>query len=281
MAIAHRRPPLGQHFLKSSSILDRIARAVEAAAVDSELIIEIGAGNGELTCRLLGQGRRVLAIEIDARLAGEVQAKLRQEHSLEVLRADVLELDLRKLIAARTAQPAVVTGNLPYYITSPILRGIFDAGEVIAQAVLLMQREVAARVVARSGGRQYGFLSLLCQAHSRPELLFTAPPGAFRPAPRVTSALVRFPIEPRLKQCGVADRRAFLEFGQLCFQHKRKTLRNNLAGRFGKERLAGCPQARLRAEQLGLEGLAELWLRLADPGRSAAGRAGSSAAPEA
>ena len=113
-----------------------------------------------------------------------------------------------------------------------------DAGERVSHAVVLMQREVARRTVARPGKRDFGYLSLLCQAHSRPELLFSVPPGAFRPPPKVTSALVRFSIEPQLARWGVADRQAFLEFAQLCFHHKRKTLRNNLEPRFGRQRLA-------------------------------------------
>ncbi|MBI3695999.1 MAG: ribosomal RNA small subunit methyltransferase A [Acidobacteria bacterium] len=256
------RAPLGQHFLQNPSILDRIARQVP----ESDLVIEIGAGPGTLTRRLLARARAVLAIEIDPRLAATLKRKPGDDLRLEVLRADVLDLDLGALIAARTAGRAVVAGNLPYYITSPILGRIFDAAERISESVLLMQKEVAARVCAAPGSRDFGYLSVLCQAHSRPELLFTVPPGAFRPAPKVTSALVRFLIEPCLERWGVGDRRAFLAFAQLCFHHKRKTLLNNLEGRFGRKRLAGLPEAQMRAEQLAPEHLAALWLRLAQGG---------------
>lgn len=266
MAIAGRRPRLGQHFLQSPAILDRIAGEVRAAAA-SDLVIEIGAGPGTLTGRLLALGRRVVAIEIDPRLAATLRARHAGDPRLELLEADVLELDLGRLIAERTAGAAVVTGNLPYYITSPILRRIFDAAGRVSQSVFLMQKEVAARIVAPPGTRDFGYLSVLCQTHSRPELLFTVPPGAFRPAPKVVSALVRLSIESRLAAWGVTDRRAFLDFAQLCFRQKRKTLLNNLEGRFGlkgsgKERLAGLPELRLRAEQLGPERLAALWLSL-------------------
>ena len=256
------RAPLGQHFLHSPSFLDRIARQVP----ESDLVIEIGAGPGTLTRRLLDHARAVLAIEIDPRLAAAIKPQPGDEPRLEVLQADVLDVDLGALIAARTGGRAVLAGNLPYYITSPILGRIFDAAERVSGAVLLMQKEVAARVCAAPGSRDFGYLSVLCQAHSRPELLFTVPPGAFRPAPKVTSALVRFLIEPRLEQWGVGDRRAFLDFAQLCFHHKRKTLLNNLEGRFGRERLAALPEARLRAEQLAPQQLAALWLRLAQGG---------------
>ncbi len=263
MPITRRRAPLGQHFLHSPSILGRIAREVGAVSRGLELIVEIGAGHGTLTSRLLDLGPRVLAIEIDPRLAAALRAKLGAHPRLELLQADILQVDLGELVAARTPGPAAIAGNLPYYITSPILRRLFDAAGRISAGLFLVQKEVAARIVAAPGTRDFGYLSVLCQAHSRPEMLFTAPPGAFRPAPKVTSALVRLKIEPRLAQWGVADPNAFFEFAQLCFRQKRKTLLNNLVKRFGRERLAELPEARLRAEQLGADRLAALWLRLA------------------
>ncbi len=262
MAFAARRPRLGQHFLASAAFLDRIAREVHFASRNADLVIEVGAGMGALTRRLLGSGRRVLALEIDGRLADGLRRQFGAQPDFELLEADVLETDLGGLIRERTARPAVVAGNLPFYITSPILRWVFDGGERVAAAVLLMQKEIAWRVAARPGTREFGFLSVLCQAHSRPEALFTVPPQAFRPVPRVTSTLLRFSVEPRLAACGVADRPAFLDFAQLCFRQKRKMLRNNLQQRFGAARLAGLPQARLRAEQLSVEELAALWLEL-------------------
>ena len=257
-----RRPPLGQHFLQSPAILERIARAVRTAAGDSGLVIEIGAGPGTLTGRLLALGLRVAAIEIDTRLAAALRVKHGQDPHLEVLEADILQVDLAQLISSRGVRRAVVAGNLPYYITSPILRRIFEAADRISEALVLAQKEVADRIVARPGTRDFSYLSALCQAHSRPELLFTVPPGAFRPPPKVVSALVRLSLEPRLAQWGVIDRQGFLDFAQLCFRQKRKTLLNNLEGRFGKERLAGIAETRLRAEQLGADQLAALWLRL-------------------
>ncbi len=258
-----RRPRLGQHFLISSTILDRIARAVDAAAGASDLIIEIGPGTGALTARLLATGRRVLAIEIDSRLVAALRRKFDGQPGFELLEADFLTVDIEPMIRARAPEPAVVAGNLPYYITSPILRRIFDAAAAVSHAVVLMQKEVAWRIIAQPGARDFAYLSVLCQTHSRPELLFTVPPGAFRPAPKVTSALVRFTIEPRWVAWGISDREAFLEFAQLCFRQKRKTLRNNLQGKFDRERLGERPETQMRAEQLGAEGLARLWLSLA------------------
>ena len=265
MAISARRPRLGQHFLKSSSILERIAREVDACPGAGDLIVEIGAGAGALTRRLLRLGGRVAAIEIDPRLAAALRAEFAVEPRLELIEADILELDLGRLIRERTSGRAVVAGNLPYYITSPILRLLFDNADRISGAVFLMQREVAARVAARPGSRDFGYLSVLCQAHGRPQRLCGVPPGAFRPAPKVSSAVVRFSIEPRLSQWGVTDRKAFLDFVQQCFHQKRKTLLNNLQDRYGRERLRSLPEARLRAEQLAPERLAALWLHLSQP----------------
>ena len=264
MARTARRPRLGQHFLRNPALLDRIARRVAAAAAGSDLVVEIGAGPGALTRRLLAAGLRVVAIEVDSRLAAALRARHEGDPGLEVIESDVLQVDLAALIAARSPRPAVVAGNLPYYITSPIVRRVFDAVERVSEAVLLVQKDVALRIAAGAGSRDYGFLSVLCQAYSRPELLFTVPPGAFEPPPKVVSAVVRLPIEPRWRRWGVADPRAFLEFVQLCFRHKRKTLGNNLAGVFGRERLAAVAEGRLRGEQLSPERLAELWLRLTE-----------------
>jgi 16S rRNA (adenine1518-N6/adenine1519-N6)-dimethyltransferase len=253
-----RRPRLGQHFLRSPAILDRIAREAARAAAGCGFVVEIGAGPGPLTRRLLDSGLRVAAIEIDSRLV----SRLRQNcPEAEVVEADVLEVDWAKLIPSQ----AVVAGNLPYYISSPILRRLCDASARIREAILLLQKEVAARVAARPGGRDFGYLSALCQCNARPEILFPVPPGAFRPAPRVFSAVVRLVMEPRLERWGIGDRDAFLRFVELCFHQKRKTLLNNLQSHPARSVLAGLPEARLRAEQLSPEQLAALWRRLENP----------------
>lgn len=254
-----RRPPLGQHFLHSPGILDRIAGYVRAAARESDLVVEIGAGPGPLTRRLVDLGLRVTAIEIDPRLAERLHASC---PGVEVVQEDVLKLDFARLIPDR----AVVAGNLPYYITSPILRKLCDAAGRISEAILLVQEEVARRVVAQPGGRNFGYLSVLCQAHSQPEMLFTVPPGAFRPPPQVMSAVVRLVMEQRYHHWGVEDRDEFLRFVQLCFHQKRKTLRNNLQGRFGREAVADLAEGGMRAEQLSPEQLAALWRQLRGSG---------------
>jgi len=213
-------------------------------------VIEIGAGQGNLTRFLLERAGRVVAIEIDARLAAELRKRFWGEERLQVLEADVLATPLGQW------GPAVVAGNLPYYITSPILGRIFQMGAMLRRAVILVQEEVALRLSAQPGTRAYGFLTVQTNLLTRPELLFSVPPAAFRPAPKVRSAAVR--LTPRAV---VEDPAPFLEFAARCFRHKRKTLRNNLAPYYGPV-IEAMPEAGLRAEQLSLEQLQGLWARL-------------------
>jgi 16S rRNA (adenine1518-N6/adenine1519-N6)-dimethyltransferase len=155
-----------------------------------------------------------------------------------------------------------IAGNLPYYLTSPILERVFALGGRWARAVFLVQAEVAARLAASPGTRDYGYLSVLTQIHARPEVLFDVPRAAFRPVPKVDSSVVL--LEPRdaAIEWNLPDKAAFLRFASACFQHKRKTLRNNLAPAYGKQRLDAMEQGRLRAEQLSVPQLAALYHEL-------------------
>ncbi len=234
---------LGQHFLTSRGILEGLAAAVCPEPVP--LIIEIGPGRGALTEFLLPRAERVVAIELDSALAAGLRTRY---PSVEVVEADVLATDLSQW------GPAAVAGNLPYYITSPILERIFGMGALLSLAVVLMQREVADRLVARPGTRDYGYLTVETQLFTTPEMLFAVPPGAFSPPPKVDSAAVRLVPRP----APLADARGFLEFAGRCFRHKRKTLRNNLAPFYG-EQVSTWPEARLRAEQIGLTEMIALY----------------------
>lgn len=249
---------LGQHFLARKSILDRIAAAAYSG---SPTIIEIGPGKGALTECLLEGASKVVAIEVDPILVHYLQQKFREQIDsgrLTLIQADVLKTDL----AGFGDQPPVIAGNLPYYITSPILDRVFALGEHWRRAVFLVQAEVAARLAAAPGGRDYGYLSVLTQVHARPQILFDVPRAAFRPPPKVDSAVVL--LEPRGADDDSigADRDGFLRFASECFRHKRKTLRNNLAPRYGRERMDALPQGRLRAEQLSVAELAALYRQL-------------------
>ncbi len=238
---------LGQHFLFKGSILERIAAA--ACPDHVELVVEIGPGRGALTEKLLQRASRVIAVELDPYLVEHLRGRF--DNRLEVLHQDVLACDL-------TQWPgAPIVGNLPYYITSPILEKV--ARSDYARAVFLMQKEVALRLVAAPGSRDYGFLTVQTAVFARTRLLFEVKPSAFHPPPKVDSAVVLLERRPP----AVADPDAFVRFAGECFRHKRKMLRNNLAGMFEKEAIDAQPEASLRAEQLSLEQLVSLYQRLA------------------
>ena len=245
----------GQHFLTRKSILNRIAEA--AIPSSPSVMIEIGAGRGALTESLLDVCDRVIAIEVDTVLVHYLRQKFVtaiSEGRLEIVEGDVLKTDF----AALGNNPSIV-GNLPYYITSPILEKVFSLGaQHWARAVFLVQAEVAARITAVPGTRDFGYLTVLAQTHAHTELLFPVPAEAFRPPPKVESAVVRLlPREPEF-----ADTAEFLRFAQVCFRHKRKTLRNNLLEAYPAERVNGLAEAKLRAEQLSVPQLADLYRRL-------------------
>ncbi|MCC7155192.1 MAG: ribosomal RNA small subunit methyltransferase A [Bryobacterales bacterium] len=237
---------LGQHFLSDPNILGRIASAASPAGA---LVIEIGPGHGGLTRALLSSARRVIAIELDPVLA----ASLPQDARLEVIRGDVLDTNLAQW------GPAVVAGNLPYYITSPIIEKTLGMGTNLLRAVFLVQKEAAARLAAAPGSRDYGYLSVATQLTCRVETLFDVKPGAFRPPPKVDSTVVR--LTPRSEPARAGTER-FLRFASQCFRQKRKTLRNNLAGVYGRAAVEAQPEAGLRAEQVAIEQLVDLYLRL-------------------
>lgn len=247
------KPRLGQHFLKDQEVLRRIAAT---AAGPADTVVEIGPGRGALTRHLVQTAARVVAVEIDAELAGTLGERCGSPRNLEVVRADILQVDARNYVKESNVNQSVIAGNLPYYITSPILRSVFVARRSFRTATFLMQEEVADRVVAHRGSGSYCYLSCWCQLHSEPAKLFTVPPEAFSPPPRVRSAVVQFDLSKDDPPDGL------VAFVGACFQAPRKTLKNNLSGRYPKALLAVDPSSGLRAEQLTLDGLAEMWRRL-------------------
>jgi 16S rRNA (adenine1518-N6/adenine1519-N6)-dimethyltransferase len=252
------RQKLGQHFLIRGSVLERIARA--ACPEREALVVEIGPGRGALTAHLLACADRVVAIEIDRYLAQNLALKVRQavpsaQSSLEVVEGNALEIDLSQW------GPAVITGNLPYYAATAILERVMALGAVARRGVFLTQKEVAQRITAAPGSRDYGYLSVSMQLSADIELLFEVKPAAFHPPPKVDSAVLRFVPHDRAAGLGIADRAAFLRFVSLCFRQKRKTLRNNLAAEYGAA-VDGWPEVNLRAEQIGIPTFAAMYLRL-------------------
>jgi len=243
------RQRLGQHFLAKRSTLDRIARA--ACPEREPLVIEIGPGRGALTERLATFAERLIAIEIDAALVHLLQEKFGADPRVTILHADALDAGLAQW------GPAVIAGNLPYYAATPIIEKTL-AGS-FRRAVFLVQKEVAARLTASPGSRDYSYLSIRTQLFANVEALFDVPPSAFRPPPKVDSTVVRFEPRNRAEELGIADPARFLSFVSQCFRQKRKTLRNNLAGLFGKDALAGLPEAGKRAEALTISQFADLY----------------------
>lgn len=238
---------LGQHFLVRRSILERIATA--ACRFPDRPVVEIGPGKGALTEYLIRKAAHVHAIEVDQVLVHYLQEKFRDNPRFSVQHADVLKADLSRW------GPVQVAGNLPYYITSPIIERVLSLGSNLLHAVFLIQKEVAERIVASPGTRDYGFLSVQVQIYAEPKYLFTVPPDAFRPSPQVDSAVIQ--INPRATAVS-HDPGGLVQFASLCFRQKRKMLRNNLSGAFRSEAVDAQPEARLRAEQLSVAQFADL-----------------------
>lgn len=271
------RQRLGQHFLGDPGWRKRIADTLPLRPGDTW--VEIGPGHGEMTEFLASEERRVVAIETDAHLADELRKRANAESAgpaaslsgLEVVSADVLQVYLSKLAPKSPDAKFHVYGNLPYYITSPILHHLFRWADWMASIHIVIQLEVAERIVARPGRREYGYLSVLTQFYAKPEIVLKIPGGAFRPPPRVTSALVRMTLPGERATLAVADELAFLDFVQRCFSQKRKTLRNNLLdlvtdGQIRDAFAARGLRADARAEQLSLREFAQLFGTLSENG---------------
>ncbi|MBI2677334.1 MAG: ribosomal RNA small subunit methyltransferase A [Candidatus Koribacter versatilis] len=268
------KPRMGQNFLADRKAAERIVAAL--GDVTNKLVVEIGPGKGVLTDMLVQRAAHVVAIELDRVLGAQLRMKYSGRSNLEIIEGDVLGIDFARLVGRDTgtagdtrihrAPKAQVIGNLPYYITSPILMHLFAHQEHIEQIVIMVQREVAERIAAEPGGRKYGVLSATAQLFAKVENLFTLPPGAFTPPPKVHSTVLRLTIEPKAEKLGVAPG-AFLEFLKLAFAQKRKTLLNNVKQRYPEQAARAIAAAKLRpdvrAEAVGLEKMAKVFRALA------------------
>jgi 16S rRNA (adenine1518-N6/adenine1519-N6)-dimethyltransferase len=259
-----RKPKLGQNFLVDDSARHAIVDAL--GDLSKRTVIEIGPGHGAITDILAARCRKLIALELDRGLAAELTFRFRDHPQVQILERDVLKTDLRTLVPE--GETADVIGNLPYYITSDILLQLFAAGSagILARAVLMMQREVADRVSAAPGVRDYGLLSATAQMNAQVDNLFTLPPSAFSPPPDVYSTVLRLHFAPRFAELGV-DPEGFNLFLKWCFAQKRKTLQNNLrAADYSSEDLSAAWTASIpaqaRAESLALESMAELYRSL-------------------
>jgi len=257
------KPKLGQNFLRDTQAIERIANAL--GDLTGATVIEIGPGRGAITGALAARAERVIAIELDRELAAYLRDQFPAER-VRVVQADVLEFDFAAA-AEEAGKRLPVAGNLPYYITSPILLKLAENHAALDRAVLMVQRELADRIVAGPGSREYGVLSVTVQMYGPVAPLFTLPPVAFSPPPDVYSTVFRWRFAPRFVELGVEEA-GFLLFIREAFAQKRKTLANNLraagyAPAAVQDALAGASvPVQARAEALELEELARLWIEL-------------------
>lgn len=266
-----RKAKLGQNFLGDANGALKIVEAL--GDISDATVVEIGPGKGAITDLLARRAKRLIAVELDRVLAAQLRLRYSRLPNVEILEADILAVELSTVLAQRIGplrdlrptkpQKVRVIGNLPYYITSEILLRLFPAHELIEFAVIMVQKEVADRIAAKPGTRDYGLLSATAQLYARVEKLFTLPPGAFNPPPQVHSTVLRLQMQPRIEELGV-DENGFIEFLKLIFGQKRKTLFNNLRASYEAEVVRAAMKTAglkpdVRAEAVSLEKTAKLY----------------------
>lgn len=242
---------LGQHFLTDPLIISDIIDALDPKPGES--ILEIGPGEGVLTFPLVNSGADIIAIELDRRLAPKLEQEFKKRDNLKIFEADILAVDPEEFGLEKFA----LIGNLPYNITSPILSWILKYNKMITRAVLMMQKEVALRIVAQKG-KARSSITVLISIYYDCSLECDVPPESFTPPPKVDSAVVRFNRHNRTYDVGDFDR--FAKFVRFCFAGKRKTLLNNLNSAYPltRDQLLAiiqnrCGERPVRAEQINLE----------------------------
>ena len=270
----NRKPKLGQHFLTDHAAAARIVDALGDTL--QQTVLEIGPGRGDITSLLAPRARRVIAIELDRVLAAQLRMKFGTTPNVEIIEGDILSIDFHTLFGPKpglsrpgltlTPEQVRVVGNLPYYITSDILLRMLEFRQYFSTLVLMVQREVADRIAAPPGGREYGLLSATAQLYGRVEKLFTLPPEAFEPPPKVHSTVLRLTLDPKLARLNVPEE-GFINFLKLSFGLKRKTLWNNLKSQYESNTLKTALEKtsikpNVRAEALSLEKSAALYRAL-------------------
>lgn len=261
------KPKLGQNFLVDTEAIQRIAASI--GDLTGRTVVEIGPGRGAITGALAARASRVIAVELDHDLAIHLRIQYPPDR-VTVVEQDVLDFDFEKArvdfaaTSSASGDRLLVVGNLPYGITSPILLKLATNHDALDRAVLMVQREVADRVTAQPGSRDYGLLSVTVQMYGPAQQIFTLPPSAFSPPPEVYSTVFRWRFAPRFDELGVEET-CFLSFVRQCFAQKRKTLANNLraAAISPTAVTSALAEAKIspmaRAESLSIESFATLW----------------------
>jgi 16S rRNA (adenine1518-N6/adenine1519-N6)-dimethyltransferase len=268
------KPKLGQNFLTDLGAAQRVVEAL--GDVPNRTVIEIGPGRGVLTDVLAIRAKHVIGIELDRVMAAQLRMRYATKPNVEILESDFVAAEFTSMVGRRPGplhdlrptQPETVDviGNLPYYITSDIVLRILELHQNIERAVIMVQREVADRIAAAPGSRDYGLLSATVQLFARVDKLFTLPPGAFSPPPQVHSSALRLTMAPRLQELQVEEA-PFIAFLKLAFAHKRKTLLNNLRGQYNDVAIRAALKsaglrADVRAEAMSLEKTAAVFRAL-------------------
>ena len=221
------RRKLGQHFLTDRRIIQRMLATAQLTPHDR--VVEIGPGNGSLTFSLARQAKQLIALEYDAELTRHLQHAFAGQAHVRILHADARAINYAELLADGEAQPVRVkiVANLPYYAAVPILFTIFHYAYVFGEGILMFQKEVAERITAAPGSKRYGALSVAAQYYSQPEYCFSIAAEAFRPRPKVESAVIKLSFLPQ-PQIDVLDRADFFQLVKYAFRSRRKTLKNSL-----------------------------------------------------
>jgi 16S rRNA (adenine1518-N6/adenine1519-N6)-dimethyltransferase len=254
--MSFKAPPkksLGQHFLTDRSYIDKIVMAVNPQPGDR--LVEIGPGQGAITFPLLRKHGELTAIEFDRDLITPLMEASEGVGRLTIIHKNVLDVDFGKLAGDEKLR---LVGNLPYNLSSPILFHAIEHAASIRDMVFMLQKEVVDRMAAEPGSKVYGRLSVMLQAYCRVDSLFVVPPGAFRPPPKVDSAVARL-VPREASAIGIADHRRFEDVVRAAFGQRRKTLRNALGGTCSSEQIEAAglrPDA--RAEQIEVDGFVRL-----------------------
>jgi len=240
---------LGQNFLQDRTVVDRIVDALDLR--DDDVVIEIGPGMGALTEKLIDAASQVIALEFDRDMIQVLSERFGSTANFQIISADALDADFASIIRPLAANAKLVA-NLPYNISSPILQRLIEQRVMFSRMVLMFQREVVERITAKRGGKERGYLSVLVESAFGTEYLFDVSPQAFRPIPKVWSAVVRLVPKPS----SISNEILFREIVSVAFAQKRKHILNNLKVKFADAPLIldeSKIDGRRRAETLTLE----------------------------